>query len=186
MTTSSETRGLSSRTHRRKRLRRLLIAIIVIVVVVFAATHTFLSNAVTSALRRSLGTITLQSATFPAINLSSPTPFVEINITITLTNPSDYPITIDVIDLTFSVDQRIIGGLNIPLGENVPAGESTIFFFIQRVDDNNILQSIMNPTFILSGEGLAKGSVHFLYFQTSSTRTLSFSQTVLGVLEAKS
>jgi hypothetical protein len=154
--------------------------------IVFVAAHTFLSNAVASALRRSLGTITLQSATFPAINLSSPTPSVEINITIILTNPSDYPITIDKINLAFSVDQQYIGGLNIPLGEDVQAGESTTFFFIQILDDNNTLQRLKNPTFILSGEGSATGSAHFLYFQTSSTRTLAFSQTVAGVVEAKS
>jgi hypothetical protein len=177
---------LRPRTNRRKRLWRLLIASIIIAVIAFAALHTFLSNAVASALKRSLGTLSLQSVTYPAINLSSPEPFVQVNITFTLTNPTVYPVTIEAISLAFSIDQQDIGGLNVPLVEDVQAGESTVFFFVQTVDDDNVLQSLMNPTFSLSGEGLATGSAHFLYFQTSTTRTLAFSKTVPGVLEAKS
>lgn len=165
---------------------RLLFALIIIAVIVFAAVHTFLSNAVVSALKRSLGTLSLLSVTYPAANLSSPDPFVQLNITFTLTNPTDYHVTVEAISIAFSVDRQDIGGINVPLDEEVQAGESSIFFFVQTVNEDNVLQSLMNPTFTLSGAGIAKGSAHYLYFRTSSTRTLGFSKTVPGVLEAKS
>ncbi len=188
MKTSRGTRLLKSRTTRRKRMWRLLFASIIIAVIVFAVIHTFLSNAVTSALKRSLGTLSLLSVTYPAANLSSPEPFVEINITFTLTNPTDYSVTVETISITFSVDRQDIGGINddLLLDEEVQAGESAVFFFVQTVKEDNVLQSLMNPTFTLSGDGVVKGSTHFFYFRTSSTRIVAFSKTVLGVLEAKS
>ena len=161
---------------------RVLFALIIIAVIVFAVVHTFLSNAVASALKRSLGTLSLLSVTYPTANLSSPEPFVQINITFTLTNPTDYPVTVEAIWIDFSIDRQDIGGIDVPLDEEVQAGESTVFFFVQTVDEDNVLQSLMNPTFTLSGEGIAKGSARYFYFQTSSTRTLGFSKTVPGVL----
>lgn len=186
MKTSRGTRLLRSRTPRRKRMWRLLFASIIIVVIVFAVIHTFLSNAVTSALKRSLGTLSLLSVTYPVANLSSPEPFVEINITFTLTNPTDYPVTVEAIRITFSVDRQEIGTIDVQLDEEVQAGESAVFFFVQTLDEDNVLQSLMNPTFTLSGDGIVKGSTHYFYFRTSSTRIVAFSKTVPGALEAKS
>jgi len=166
---------------------RLLFASIIIAVIVFAVIHTFLSNAVTSALKRSLGTLSLLSVTYPVANLSSPEPFVEINITFTLTNPTDYSVTVETISITFSVDRQEIGRTyDLPLDEEVQAGESAVFFFVQTVKEDNVLQSLMNPTFTLSGDGTAEGSTHYFYFRTSSTRIVAFSKTVPGALEAKS
>jgi len=159
-----------------KKLRYTAIAIILIAILTFISIYTYVSNSINSALTASLETFSFESA------IATPTvEGAELNITFILTNPTEFPIIIDTIIISFSIDNVDIGGPpSINPNETVLAGKHNYFFFYNRVIKENVLNSLQNETYKLSvTEGSwIRGSASYLFFQTHITKPIAFSTIV--------
>jgi|GEM_PF-4032537 len=158
-----------------KKLRYTAIAIILIAILAFISIYTYVSNSINSALTASLETFSFESA------IATPTvEGAELNITFILTNPTDFPIIIDTIIISFSIDNVDIGGVSINPNETVLAGKHNYFYFYNRVIKENVLNSLQNETYKLSvTEGSwIRGSASYLFFQTHITKPIAFSTMV--------
>ncbi|MCK4435305.1 hypothetical protein KAU87_00680 [Candidatus Bathyarchaeota archaeon] len=158
-----------------KKLRYTAIAVILIAILAFLSIYTYVSNSVSSALTASLETFSFESA------IATPTvEGAELNITFILTNPTEFPIIIDTIIISFSIDNVDIRGVNINPNETVLAGKHNYFYFYNRVIKENVLNSLQNETYKLSvTEGSwIRGSASYLFFQTHITKPIAFSTIV--------
>jgi len=158
-----------------KKLRYTAIAIILIAILAFISIYTYVSNSINSALTASLETFSFESA------IATPTvEGAELNITFILTNPTDFPIIIDTIIISFSIDNVDIGGVSINPNGTVLAGKHNYFYFYNRVIKENVLNSLQNETYKLSvTEGSwIRGSASYLFFQTHITKPIAFSTMV--------
>ena len=158
-----------------KKLRYTAIAVILIAILAFLSIYTYVSNSVNSALTASLETFSFESA------IATPTvEGAELNITFILTNPTEFPIIIDTIIISFSIDNVDISGVNINPNETVLAGKHNYFYFYNRVIKENVLNSLQNETYKLSvTEGSwIRGSASYLFFQTHITKPIAFSTIV--------
>lgn len=153
------------------------IVLALVTIIAVAAVYTYLNNTLAGALMQSLGTFRVVSVTYPSASPDS----VTLNITFMLRNPTDFPITLERIIVSFSVDDRDIGFLDLFPAQYLPAEEKTFFHFIRSVKNENVLRSFEKPTYILWVEGKIVGSLNYLFVDTSSTRRLAFSQTVGGI-----
>ena len=158
-----------------KKLRYTAIAVILIAILTFISIYTYMSNSVNSALTASLETFSFESA------IATPTvEGAELNITFILTNPTEFPIIIDTIIISFSIDNVDIGGVSINPNETVLAGKHNYFYFYNRVIKENVLNSLQNETYKLSvTEGSwIRGSASHLFFQTYVDKPIAFSTIV--------
>ena len=160
-----------------KKLRYTAIAIILIAILAFISIYTYVSNSINSALTASLETFSFESA------IATPTvEGAELNITFILTNPTEFPIIIDMIIISFSINNVDIGGVSImdAYNETVLAGKHNYFYFYNRVIKENVLNSLQNETYTLSvTEGSwIRGSASYLFFQTHITKPIAFSTIV--------
>jgi len=159
-----------------KKLRYTAIAIILIAILAFISIYTYVSNSVSSALTASLETFSFESA------IATPTvEGAELNITFILMNPTEFPVVIDTIIISFSIDNVDIGGVSIKNpNETVLAGKHNYFYFINRVVKESVLNSLQNETYKLSvtkGSWI-RGSASYLFFQTYVDKQIAFSTIV--------
>lgn len=162
---------------RRKKLLRVLVVLVLIIVIAIAAIYTHLNNAFTVALMESLSTFEVTRVEYPSIQPDS----IQLNITFTLKNPTDFPISIEAIIISLYIDEKHIIGVNLPLNENLPAGEDTFFYSIHDVTSNDVLSSIRSQTYTLRVEGEIVGSTSYLFVQTHVRKGLAFSNVVEGI-----
>ena len=158
-----------------KKLRYTAIAVILIAILTFISIYTYMSNSVNSALTASLETFSFESA------IATPTvEGAELNITFILTNPTEFPIVINTIIISFSIDNVDIGGVSINPNETVLAGKHNYFYFYNRVIKENVLNSLQNETYKLSvTEGSwIRGYASHLFFQTYVDKPIAFSTIV--------
>jgi len=158
-----------------KKLRYTAIAVILIAILTFISIYTYMSNSVNSALTASLETFSFESA------IATPTvEGAELNITFILTNPTEFPIIIDTIIISFSIDNVDIGGVSINPNETVLAGKHNYFYFYNRVIKENVLNSLQNETYklrVTEGSWI-RGYASHLFFQTYVDKPIAFSTIV--------
>lgn len=156
------------RTSRRKKL--LIVAIVAALAIVLgvAFVRTYLNNTLTTALKRSLGTLKMSSVEYYG---------GELNITFVLENPTDFSITVEAISVSFYVNEKPVGVVSAPLGDDLAAGESTFFSFSSpQWQSMNIAQ---NQTYRLRVEGMISGSARYPFVETSVQHTFSETRTEL-------
>lgn len=167
----------------RRRLIGVFLTLALIVVIVLAAVYIHLSNVLGMTLLESLGTADIDSVTYGYITPGS----VDLNVTWKLTNPTDLSITVERIVVYFSVDERDIGGVEVPLNQELPPDGIHHFSMIQSVRDATVLESLNSPTYILRvKQGSIGGSARYLFVQTRISKRLGFSRTIEGIPQAKS
>lgn len=169
------------KTGRRKKLLRVAIVLALVFVLAVAAIYIHLNNIITAALTQSLRTFKIASVTYPSVQLNP----VEVNITFILKNPTDFSITVETIIISFSIDDRDIGGVTVYPTQNLPAGENTYFYFIHTVTNEDVLNSVRNSTYKLSVNGRIGGSARYLFVQAHVGRRVVFSQKAHGIPQAK-
>jgi LEA14-like dessication related protein len=167
----------------RKRLIGALLTLALIVVIALAAVYIHLSNVLSTTLLESLGTTDIDSVTYAYITPGS----VDLNVTWKVTNPTDLPLTVERIVVYFFVDDRDIGGVEVPLNQELPPDGIHHFSMIQSVRDAQVLESLNSPTYILKvRQGIIGGSARYLFVQTRISKKLAFSRTIEGIPQAKS
>ena len=159
----------------RKKLKYAVIAAILIIVIGIFSVYTYFNNSLNSALKRSLETFDLISVSSTPI-----TDGVELNITYILRNPTEFPIILETIITSFTIDDIDIGGINISPNKTIPASESSYFHFFPIVKDARVLNSLENETFKLSiTEGSSmSGSTAYLFFHAHSTKSIVYSEII--------
>jgi LEA14-like dessication related protein len=147
--------------------------------VAVATIYVHYSNALSSALVTSFGTFRVVSVTYPIVAAD----IVELNITLTLDNPSEFPVTAEAITLSFFVNEESIGNIAIPLEEVIAPANTHYFHSIQNITDAEVLASLSKSTYILKISGEISGSANFLFVQAEANKRLNFSKLVEGVPE---
>lgn len=171
------------RTSRRRRtLIRIGLLSIPIAILVAAATYLYLNNALTDALFQSLGTFQIASVTYPTVEPDR----VDLNITFRIENPTEYSITIERIRISFAIDNKDIGGINVSPNQTLGAGENTAIYFIHSVREDRVLNSVRSQTYILTVTGRIRGSARYSFLQTYVGRPLDSSSIEDGIPQAKS
>lgn len=152
-----------------------MITVILITIIGTFSTYTYFTNSLNSALKKSLETFNLTSVSGTPI-----TEGVELNITYILQNPTEFPVIVETIIISFAIDNIDIGGVNIAPNKTVSASESSYFYFIRFVTDETVLNSLQNETYKLSvTEGSwISGSTGFLLFQVHATKSIASSEII--------
>ncbi len=160
---------------RRKKLKYILIIAILIIIIGIFSVYTHFNNSLNSALKRSLETFNLISVSSTPI-----TDGVELNITYILRNPTEFPIIVETIIISFAVDDVDIGGINISPNKTILASESSYLHFFPSVKDTRALNSLKNDSFKLSiTEGSSmSGSTAYLFFHAHSTKSIVYSEII--------
>lgn len=155
-----------------------LLALALIAAIVLVVVYVHLTNVLSTTLLESLGTADIEEVTYSDITPGS----VDLNVTWNLTNPTDLTITVERIVVYFSVDDRDIGGVEVPLNQELPPDGIHHFSMIQSVRDAQVLESLNSPTYILKvKQGSIGGSARYLFVQTRISKRLGFSRTVEGI-----
>lgn len=162
---------------RRKKLLRIMVVLALIIIIAVAAIYTHLNNTFTVALMESLSTLEVTRVEYPSIQPDS----IQLNITFILKNPTDFPISIEEIIISLYINEKYIIGVNLPLNENLPAGEDIFFYSIRDVTGNDVLSSIRSQTYTLKVEGEIVGSISYFFVQTHVHKGLAFSKVVEGI-----
>jgi len=162
---------------RRKKLSRIMVVLALIIIIAVAAIYTHLNNTFTVALMESLSTFEVTEVEYPSIQPDS----IQLNITFILKNPTDFPISIETIIISLNINEKYIIGVNLPLNENLSAGEAIFFYSIRDVTGNDVLSSIRSQTYTLRVEGEIVGSISYLFVQTHVRKGLAFSKVVEGI-----
>jgi LEA14-like dessication related protein len=164
---------------RTRKLLRIAVIIMLVTMLAIVAIHVHYSNALSSALVTSFGTFRVASVTYPTVTAD----LVELNITLTLDNPSEFPITAEAIALSFFVDEESIGNIAIPLEEVIPAANAHYFHSVQNITDADVLASLRKSTYVLKISGEISGAASFLFVQAEANKRLNLSKLVEGVAE---
>lgn len=160
------------KNERRRKLGYIAIAAILLAIIIFISIYTYMSNSINSSTKASLETFQLTSASsIPTVEGA------ELNITFNLRNPTHFPIVIETISITFSIDDIDIRGVSIDLNETIAAGESRYFYFYPPVTNEHVLNSLQNETYKLRvTEGSWIGaSASFLFFQAYVAQPITLS-----------
>ena len=169
---------MKDRKKSRRRLIGALLALALVAAIVLAAVYVHLTNVLSTTLLESLGTADIEEVTYSDITPGS----VDLNVTWNMTNPTDLTITVERIVVYFSVDDRDIGGVEVPLNQELPPDGVHHFSMIQSVRDAQVLESLNSPTYILKvKQGSIGGSARYLFVQTRISKRLGFSRTVEGI-----
>jgi len=161
----------------RKKWTYVLIALTLAAILAGAVIYVNLSNTLTAALIKASSTFRRFSVTYPSVEPDS----VDINITFSLNNPTDFAVTVESIFVSFSIDDKDIGEVAVFPSQNVPAGESSFFYFIRHVTDENVLKSLRNQTYRLSATGKLGVSANYFFIQSRWDRNIAFSGTETGI-----
>lgn len=162
---------------RRKKLTWVILTLTLIIVVALAALYVNFSNVLNNALQRSLSRFSMDSVAYPMVNLDA----VDINITFILENPSDLTITVEVILLSFWVDDEDIGTVSVMPHQEAPPGEASYFYFVRHVTDITVLESFQNPNYELRIEGRISGSARYFFIEATLEKSVDSIQTVSGI-----
>ncbi len=169
---------MKNRKKSRRKFIRALLALALVAVIILAAVYVHLTNVLSATLLESLGTADIEEVTYSDITPGS----VDLNVTWSLMNPTDHTITLERIVVYFSVDDRDIGGVEVPLNQELPPDGIHHFSMIQSVRDTQVLESLNNPTYVLKvRQGSIGGSARYLFFQTRISKRLGFSRTIEGI-----
>ena len=163
-------------TNRRK-LKRIFLVTGLALFILIAVNYLHLNNTLGTALRQTLRTFDMVEVTYP----STSTEIVYLNITFIINNPTDFPMTIESINIRFEVGSIEIGGMNIAPSQDIPAGEYTHFQFTYAVSNADVLITLQKESYGLRMDGSISGSTRFLFVQTSATRTYGSYKTVAGI-----
>ncbi len=164
------------KSDRRRTLRYVILVLALAAILAVAAIYINFNSTLVAALGNSLNTFRLTEVTYPTVEPDS----IDLNISFILRNPSDFAVTVESIIIYFSVDDRDIGGVSISPGQDIPAGESSFFYFIRHVTDDPVLNSVRNQTYRLGVEGRIDVSARFFFVQSVRDRRLVFSERVTG------
>ena len=167
---------------RRRKLVRIILALIIVIALITVTLQIYLGNALNASLIRSLNTFELSSVTYPSIQPSE----VELNITFLMRNPTDFTMSVESIDISFSVNNIDIGGINVDTTQKLLPGDSTFFYALHNVNDANVLNSLRDETYSLKVAGTISGHSSYLFFNSHQRRQVSIFENEPGPLQAKS
>jgi len=165
-----------SKADRRRKLLRIAIVLALVFIIAIAAVYNFLHSTLTVALMESLSTFKVAKVGYPSVQPDS----IQLNITYSLENPTDFSIIVETIAISLSVNGKHLIGVNLPLNEDLPAGAKTFFHSIRDVTDKNILNSIRNQTYTLGVEGEIVGSTSYLFVQAHINKELASFESIKG------
>ena len=167
---------------RRKKLVRIILALIIVIALIIVALQIYLGNTLNASLIRTLDTFELMSVTYPSVQPSE----IELNLTFFMRNPTEIPMSVESIDISFSVNTLDIGGINVDTAQSLLPGDSTFFYALHYVNDANVLNSLRDETYSLKVAGTISGQSSYLFLNSHKQRQVSIFENLAGLLQAKS
>ncbi|HUV98507.1 MAG TPA: hypothetical protein VMW14_03290 [Candidatus Paceibacterota bacterium] len=165
---------------KRKKLVWTMVALALVVIIALAIVYVNVTNALNSALRSSLHTFALASVTYASAIDGA----VDINVSLSLENPTAYALKVDAIELSFWVDGKYIGRLpaGVELDRDLPTGEKVYFQFIrQHITDEAVVDTLHKQTYKFILEGEISASASYLFVEAHWDRTIDFTREVSGI-----
>lgn len=160
--------------------RRLVWAILVptiMVITVLAVFYVNLNSALNSALSQSLNTFDLVRVEYPSVSPD----VVDVNITFSMENPTNYTVEVNAIVLSFWIDDKDIGTVNIEPNQDFPPGEESFFYFFRHVTDEDVLTSISTQTYELTIRGKISASAGDFVVSASRSKDIDHVREVDGI-----
>jgi hypothetical protein len=162
---------------KRKKLVWTMVALALVVIIALAIVYINVANALNSALRNSLHTFALASVAYASASDGT----VDMNLSLSLENPTVYALKVNAITLSFWVGGKYIGILPVMPNQDLPSGEKVYFHFVRHVADEEVLNIIHNQTYELVLEGKISASASYLFVESHWDRDIDSAREVSGI-----
>jgi hypothetical protein len=128
--------------------------------------------------RSSLNTFALASVAYAPASGGA----VDMNVSLSLENPTPYFIKVNAIALSFWVGGRYIGSLpGVAPDQGLPSGEKVFFHFVRHVTDEAVLNTLHKQTYELALNGRISASTSYLFAEASLGRNIDYTREVSGI-----
>ena len=162
---------------KRKKLVWTTVALALVVIIALAIVYVNVTNALNSALRSSLHTFALASVAYASVNDDT----VDMNLSLSLENPTAYVLKVNAIALSFWVGGKYIGSLTVMPDQDLPSGEKGYFHFVRHVADEEVLNTLHNQTYELILKGKISASASYLFVEARWDRDIDYTREVSGI-----
>jgi hypothetical protein len=162
---------------KRKNLVWTMVALTLVGIIALAIVYVNVTNALNSALRNSLHTFALASVAYVLANDGT----VDMNISLSLENPSAYVLKAKAIALSFWVGEEYIGSLTVTPDQDLSSGEKANFYFVRHVTDEEVLTTLHRQTYDLVLKGKIGASASYLFVEASWEREIDYTREVSGI-----
>ena len=162
---------------KRKKLVWTMVALALVAIIAFAIIYVNVTNALNSALRNSLNTFALATVAYTMATDGT----VDMNISLSLENPTAYVLKVNGITLSFRVDGEYIGSLTVMPDQDLSSGQNVSFDFVRHVTDEEVLATLHNQTYNLGLKGKISASASYLFVEAHRDREIDYIGVVPGI-----
>ena len=166
---------------KRKKLVWTMVALALVTIIALGIIYVNVSNALNSALRSSLNTFALGSVTYASAIDGT----VDMNVSLSLENPTTYALKVRAIALSFWVGGKYIGSLTVMPDQDLPLREKVSFHFVRHLTDEEVISTLRKQTYELVLDGKISASASYLFVEASWDRAIDYIREVPGISQAK-